>query len=253
MQWNFINPKAGLSVEVKPNSVFYYSIGSTGREPTRNDMLGGSDDLLSDSIGNAIVSIKAPEYVINQELGFKHQSNKINFNLNLYYMDFKNEIVLDGKFGPNGLALTNKVEQSLRTGIELSVSYKLNNRFSLINNSSLNYSRIKEQNEAFTPILTPPLIINQEAIYKYKRFSFALSFRYQEKSFIDFANTSTVKSYFLLNGRVSYDIKGFQICVFINNITNSKYFNNGYVDFDGSKKYFVQAPLNYYASIKYCF
>lgn len=253
IQWHFINPKAGLSVEVKQNSVIYYSIGSTGREPTRNDMFGGNDDLLADSLGNAIVSIKTPEYVVNQELGFRHQSSKLNFNLNLYYMDFKNEIVLDGKFGPNGLALTNKVEQSFRTGVELSVTYKISKSFSLINNSSFNYSRIKEQKEVFTPILTPPLIIYQEAVYFYKGFSAAVSVRYQDKSFIDFANTSTVKSYFLVNGRVGYDIKGFQFCVFVNNITNSNYFNNGYVDFDGSKKYFVQAPTNFYASIKYNF
>ena len=253
IQWHFINPKAGLSVEVKQNSVIYYSIGSTGREPTRNDMFGGNDDLLADSLGNAIVSIKTPEYVVNQELGFRHQSSKLNFNLNLYYMDFKNEIVLDGKFGPNGLALTNKVEQSFRTGVELSVTYKISKSFSLINNSSFNYSRIKEQKEVFTPILTPPLIINQEAVYFYKGFSVAVSVRYQDKSFIDFANTSTVKSYFLVNGRVSYDIKGFQFYVFVNNIANSNYFNNGYVDFDGSKKYFVQAPTNFYASIKYSF
>ena len=253
MHWHFINPKAGLSVEVKPNSIIYYSIGSTGREPTRNDMFGGNDDLLADSSGNAIVSIKTPEYVLNQELGFRHQSRKLNFNLNFYYMDFKNEIVLDGKFGPNGLALTNKVEQSFRTGVELSVTYKVNKSFSLINNSSFNYSRIKEQKEVFNPILTPALIINQEAVYFYEGFSVAVSVRYQDKSFIDFANTSTLKSYFLLNGRVSVDIKGFQFCVFVNNITNSEYFNNGYIDFDGSKKYFVQAPVNFYASIKYSF
>jgi iron complex outermembrane receptor protein len=66
MQWHFINPKAGLSVEVKPNSIIYYSIGSTGREPTRNDLFGGNDDLLADSLGNAIVSIKTPENVVNQ-------------------------------------------------------------------------------------------------------------------------------------------------------------------------------------------
>ena len=253
IQWNFINPKAGMSIELHPNSIFYYSIGSTGREPTRNDMLGGSDDLLSDSSGNPIISIKTPEYVLDQELGFRSQSSKINFNLNIYYMDFKNEIVLDGKFGPNGLALTNKVEQSIRTGIEFSMSYKVNNRFSLINNSSFNYSQIKEQNEVFTPILTPPIIINQEVVYTYKRLSVSLTSRYQDKSFIDFANTSNVNSYFLLNGRIAYDINGFQFSIFMNNLTNSKYFNNGYVDFDGSKKYFVQAPTNYYASINYTF
>lgn len=253
VQWHFMNPKAGLSVEVKPNSIIYYSVGSTSREPTRNDMFGGNDNLLADSLGNAILSIKTPESVIDHELGLRRQSRKLNFNLNLYYMDFKNEIVLDGKFGPNGLALTNKVEQSFRTGVELNATYKVSKSFSLANNSSLNYSCIKEQKEVFTPILTPLLIINQEAVYFYKGLAVAVSARYQDKSFIDFANTSAVKNYLLLNGRVSYDIYGFRVNVFVNNITNSKYFNNGYVDFDGSKKYFVQAPVNLYASIKYSF
>ena len=44
-------------------------------------------------------------------------------------MDFQNEIVLDGKFGPNGLALTNNVEQSFRAGLELSVTYIVTKQF----------------------------------------------------------------------------------------------------------------------------
>lgn len=253
MEWQFINPKAGLSIEVKQNSVFYYSIGSTGREPTRNDIFGGNDDLLADSLGNSIISIKTPEYVIDQELGFRHQSRNLNISMNIYYMNFKNEIVLDGKFGPNGLALTNRVEQSFRTGLEWSATYKLSESFSLINNSSFNYSRIKEQNQVFNPILTPPFIINQEAVYFLNGFAIAVSVRYQDNSFIDYSNTTTLKSYTLINGRVSYEIKGFQLSVFANNITNSKYFNNGYIDFDGSKKFFVQAPANFNVAIKYSF
>src|SRR5690606_31273550 len=153
MDWNFINPKAGLSATLNTNSTIYYSIGSTGREPTRNDMFGGNDDLLADDMGNTLVFNTKPEYVLNHELVFRHQQKKLNFNMNLYYMDFKNEIVLDGKFGPNGLALTNNVEQSFRTGVEISTKYKMNEYFTFINNSSFNYSRIKEQTEEFSPIL----------------------------------------------------------------------------------------------------
>lgn len=253
LDWNFINPKAGLSANINPNSTLYYSVGYTGREPTRNDMFGGNDDLLADSLGNAILSNTKPEYVLNHELGFRFQKNKIHFDVNLYYMDFKNEIVLDGKFGPNGLALTNNVEQSFRTGLELSATYKVTKHFSLVNNSSFNYSRIKEQTETFNPILTPPIIINQEAVFSKNNFTIALSARYQHNSYIDFANEERVNSYFLLNSRASYSIKGFLFSVFLNNITNAKYFNQGYVDFDGSKKYFVQAPTNFYASIQYSF
>jgi iron complex outermembrane receptor protein len=253
LDWHFINPKAGLSATLNNNSILYYSVGYTGREPTRNDMFGGNDDLLADSLGNAILSNTNPEFVLNHELGFRFQKEKMNFNANLYYMDFQNEIVLDGKFGPNGLALTNNVEQSFRAGIELSLAYKVSKHFSLVNNSSFNYSRITEQTETFSPILTPPIIINQEVIFSKNKFTIALSGRYQQQSFIDFANEEKVNRYFLLNSRASYNINDFQFSVFLNNITNTKYFNQGYVDFDGSNKYFVQAPTNFYASIQYSF
>lgn len=253
LEWHFINPKAGLIANINPNSTLYYSVGYTGREPTRNDMFGGNDDLLADSLGKAVLFNTKPEYVLNHELGYRFQKEKLNCNVNLYYMDFKNEFVLDGKFGPNGLALTNNVEQSFRKGLELSVNYKVSKYFSLVNNSSFNYSRIKEQTETFSPILTPPIIINQEAIFSKSNFTVALSVRYQHHSIIDFANEEKVNRYFLLNSRANYRFKGFQFSVFLNNNTNAKYFNHGYVDFDGSKKYFVQAPTNFYASIQFSF
>ncbi|MDP9076687.1 MAG: TonB-dependent receptor [Bacteroidota bacterium] len=253
MDWHFINPKAGISFEVNNHSTLYYSIGRTGREPTRNDMFGGNDNLLADSLGHAIIAVNAPEYVVDQELGLRHQMGRMNLNLNFYYMSFKNEIVLNGQLGPNGLALTNEVDRSYRTGAELSIDYKVNDNIHLINNSSYNYSRIKEQTASFTPILTPPVIINQEVTYNRKAFLIGLSARYQDRSFINFANSAQVNQYVTLNTRLQYDIKEFQFDIFVNNITNTKYFNNGYVDTDGTKKYFVQSPTNFYTSVKYTF
>ena len=251
LHWKFVNPKAGISVEIKPDLVAYYSIGRTGREPTRNDLFMGNDDLQTDNNGNPLLSSTAAEYVVDHELGIRFQSKKWNVNLNGYYMNFENEIVLNGKFGPNGLALTNNVERSFRTGIELSATWQVNRHFTLVNNSSYNYSRIDEQKESFHPVLTPPVIINQEAIYACRNFTVAASVRYQDQSFIDFANTASVKRYTLLNARVGYNFNRFQLTVFADNITNVRYFNNGYVDVDGSKKYFVQAPTTVYAALKY--
>ena len=77
-------------------------------------------------------------------------------------MNFKDEIVLNGQFGHNGIALTNKVENSYRMGLELSADYKLNDNWMLSNNSSWMASKIKQSTVSFTPILTPKLIVNQE-------------------------------------------------------------------------------------------
>ena len=168
-------------------------------------------------------------------------------------MQFNNEIVLNGNFGPNGLALTNNVDKSIRTGAELYITYRLSPAFTLINNSSYNYSRITEQQLQFSPILTPPIIINQEVIYTFKRYTAAIAARYQDMSFIDFANTSTIDEYFMLNMLMSYKTGKIQLTLFENNLTNAAYFNNGYVDFTGSKRYFVPAPVNLYIAAKYSF
>jgi len=251
--WHFINPKLGISYKFKRNNYVYYSAGLTGKEPTRNDIFGGNDNLLADSLDNAIIFINSPEYVINQEIGFRHHSKKLNVDVNIYHLKFKNEIVLNGKFGPNGLALTNNVDRSFRMGLEWTIHYKVCKYFSIENNSSFNYSKIKEMNIKFTPILTPNIIINQSFTYTYKGFSMSLSGRYQSKSYIDFSNANILKGYFLLNSSIQYEIKGFQLTFNLNNLTNTKYFNNGYVDVDGSNKYFVQAPINFYLGIKYNF
>jgi iron complex outermembrane recepter protein len=166
-------------------------------------------------------------------------------------MNFNNEIVLNGKFGPNGLALTNDVEKSYRTGLEMSIVYAFNKYLSMSNHSSFNKSRIKEKSVRFSPILSPALIINQELNYTKKAYSISLAGRYQSASYIDFANSKKIDGYFLLNARAAYQYKKWELAIFLNNITNTRYFNNGYVDVDGTAKYFVQAPVNYCTSIKY--
>jgi iron complex outermembrane receptor protein len=253
LDWHFLNPKAGLSYAASPRTTLYYSLGRTSREPTRNDLFIGNDDLLADSTGMALVSSSTPESVLDQELGVRHQTERWQLNLNAYYMAFRNEIVLNGQFGPNGLALTNKVESSRRTGLEATARYQLNRQWAFINNSAFSYSRIWEQRETFEPILTPPLIINQEVVYQVGRWTTALVGRYQSRSYIDFANSATVADYVLLNARLQYAHKGYQVSLFANNLTNTKYYNNGYVEADGTRKYFVQAPVNFYLNAQYTF
>lgn len=251
--WNFINPKAGISYNASKGLQFYYGVGRTGREPTRNDIFGGNDDLLADSIGNALTFIDAAEYVVDHELGFRYTSKKWRLNANLFHMSFDNEILLNGQFGPNGLALTTGVEQSTRSGLELDVWYKVSRWLVLTNRSSYNYSRIEESGETFSPILTPRIIVHQEVVCSRKALSGAIGIRFQDKSFMDFANENTLDAYTLLNSRVSYQAKKLRLSLFLNNLTNVKYFNNGYVDFDGTNKYFIQAPTNYSFSATYSF
>ena len=268
ISWNFINPKIGISYNGLSNPmnnndvILYFNMGRSSREPSRYDMFEGNDILLYlcptdehghyiiPEYGNSLITSIDPEHVFDYELGIRHQLNNFKLNVNLYHLSFDNERVLNGAYGPNGLALTSNVDKSTRSGIELHTFYQLNNNIKLINNSSYNHSVIQENNITFKPILTPSIIINQEIIYSIKNIQLSLSTRYQSESYMNFENTESLNNYILINGRIDYLINNHSISLFINNITDNYYFNNGLVDWDGTNKYFVQAPRNIYLSVK---
>ncbi|SHL35171.1 iron complex outermembrane recepter protein [Chitinophaga jiangningensis] len=253
VNWQFLNPRGGIDFAANDHLSFYYSIGKTSREPTRNDMFAGNDDLPIDSSAGKPIINKDPESVIDQELGLKIKCEKFALQLNGYYMNFHNEIVLNGQIGPNGLLLTNNVNSSYRTGVELSATYQLSKSFTLTNNSAYNHSVIKEDKTTFKPVLTPSLIINQEVAYHHRQWVLAVTGRYQSSAYIDFANTAQLDGYFLLNARAQYSLQRYTFSVFVNNVTNAHYYNNGATDGRGNVSYFVQAPANFYAAVKYSF
>ncbi|WP_343854854.1 TonB-dependent receptor [Fulvivirga kasyanovii] len=253
MDWSFVNPKGGVTYRPQENMDIYFSVGKTGREPTRNDLFGGWDDLQADDSGAPLLSISDPEYVVDYELGIRINRKDASLAINLYHMDFDNEIVLNGQFGPNGLVLNSNVDKSTRQGIEANFVCNAVRTLTFETNLSLNRSEIEQQSENFDPILTPAVIINQDVSYTRKHFETGIGLRYQSSSYIDFANENEIDDYLLVNWRASYKFKRVTLSAFINNVTDIIYYNNGYVDFDGTNKYFVQAPRNYYGMITYSF
>ena len=253
LNWKFLNPRAGLSWQASKNSTLYYSIGSVGREPTRTDIFGGNDEPLFDSLFQIVTFINNAEFVLDHELGFRSSGKNWQIGANLFLMQFRNEIVLNGQFGPNALALNSAFARSFRSGLEIQGSYEPIKGLLFTNASSFNYSRIKDQGISFSPILTPKFIINQSISYIFNGFRIGLDARYQSSSFIDFANTLSLDDYLLLNAQLSYRFRGWEFRFMVNNLLNTNYYNQGYVDFDGLPKYFVTAPLNFYGMILFSF
>lgn len=250
-EWMFFNPKGGATYKLNDHNTLYYTIGMTGREPTRNDIFGGNDNPLVDSLGQVITFITQAEQVIDHELGLTYSGNRFKGTINVYLMSFRNEIVLNGKFGPNGLPLTNNVDLSFRSGMELTVVFDFSPHLRSVLNASYNYSNIKENDVMFKPILTPPCIGTLELVWYNSDFEISLTGRYQSGAYIDYANTNKIDGFFLLNSRVSYLYRNFRFSAFANNCTSAKYYSSGYVDFDGSAKYFVQAPFNFHTSVQF--
>lgn len=243
-KWDFLNPRVGLNYSHGSNEV-YASVGKVGREPTRTDIFAGNDNLGSiEELG-----ITQPEYVTDYELGYKYTTQKFRVNVNFFYMDFKDEIVLKGEFGTNSLSLNQSVDQSFRTGLELSANLVLD-KWSFSNNSSWLYTEIRDKAQTFHHILTPKFILNQNVTRVLGKFRLGLDARYQGSSWIDFQNTQKISSYLILNTSLFFLEKKFETGIQLNNITNRKYYNNAYVQ-DGVSRYMVQMPINFMLTFKY--
>jgi iron complex outermembrane receptor protein len=253
ISWNFINPRIGLSYKITDHAEVYYSFGKTSREPTRNDIFRGEDNLLADSLGSPMIGVTKSEQVMNHELGYKLNSHSLHVNINCYFMKFANEIVLNGEYGPNGLPLHSNVAKSFRSGIEFDIDVPLTKNFGMSNNSNFSYNRIEEEHVTFQPVLTPNLMINQSVYFKLKSFYISLSGRYQKASYIDFANQYNIPEFYCLSSRISYTFGKITISLWLDNITNKKIYNQGYIGPNGNPIYFVQAPINYFTSIKWNF
>ncbi|MEZ4829422.1 MAG: TonB-dependent receptor [Bacteroidia bacterium] len=243
--WIFLNPRAGLVWNLNPAVQVYFSLGQTGREPTRNDMFAGNDDLPADSLGAPLTGILDPEFVTDYEWGVRIKGKKISANVNLYYMNFRNEIVLVGQFGPNGLALSGNVEKSYRSGVEMELNWSPRHWLRVNTILSVNRSRIVAGETWLQPVLTPAVIAGQEWVFRIKNIETGIAGRFQSRSFMDFANEYSLKNYFLLNWRGTVSFKKWELTILVNNLTNARYFNNGYVDFVGTPRYFIQAPVNF--------
>ncbi len=260
ISWTFLNPKFGISYKFFNNSVLYASIAKIGREPAKYDMFQGNDILsyvaqdwstyeyIGPEYGNDLISKKA-EFVNDLEIGLRKVFDNANINVNYFYMDFKNERVLNGKTGPSGLALRSSIDNSIRTGIEFFGELLVNNNVKLTNNSSYNYSIVQQDNIDFTPILTPKFIINQEVSYSLKNLTINVSARYQSESYMNFENSASLNAYCIVNARIDYRIKNYYSSIFINNLTNANYYNNGEINLDESENYWVQTPRNFYISL----
>ena len=250
--YQFLNPRAGASFEFRPGLHAYYSIGQTSREPTRNDLFMGYDEPV-DTLGQAVYSVIPPERVLDQELGVKWKFGRGHVNANLYYMDFSNEIVLNGKVGPNGLSLHSSAAESYRAGLELEARVDLTDKLALVNSSALSRNRIQEDSISIQPVLTSTVIVNQEVQYRLAKTFISLIGRYQSRSFVDYANAVTLPDFYTLGAQLSQEFGHLKVTVRGNNLTSRRYYQNGVIGGDGRPYYFLQAPVNYFVSAAYSF
>jgi iron complex outermembrane receptor protein len=268
--WLFFNPKIGLSYKTGKASQLYASLGRTGREPTRFDILGSTQINSSNlDLVNDPGSVKA-EYVNDLELGYRYRTAKLQYQINAFYMQFENEIAPIGAFIPEGFVqIYENQEQSRRYGIELDFLWNISSQWKWRGNATWMQAEISQYTDAatdvtfdnVTPILSPEWNIqNTLSFHPHEQTTLGIRLRYLGEQFMELTNDENLKvpSSWVSDFFVQYQFTSFlRANIQLNNIFDELYYTYG-APVSGAQGmtepgYFVQPPRHVYASLHFIF
>lgn len=245
INWDFLNYSTRFKYDFTKHLNAYVLMTSTNREPTRSDMFGGEDNLIE-------LYTTQHESVTDYEWGVSFQNEKLFLNLNTFYMDFENELILNGAYGTNGLIVRENVAKSFRRGVELSINYHPTKWLTLINNSSFSENKIQYDGYEMTHTMSPSWLVYQDVMFTCNKLHFGVNMKYRSGMFIDLANEYNLGNSLKFNLYADYTIKKATLGIKINNIFNNTSYSNGMLGFD-KPLYFIDAPTNFIADIKFSF
>ena len=232
-KYSFFNPKAGLNYDINQKNKIYFSLSKAHREPTRSDFENN-------------INIQ-PEELIDYELGWKYNAEKFFFNSNLYYMGYKNQLVLTGALDDVGSPIRENSGKSYRTGIELESVYKATNKLNISANISLSENKNVDYKTNYNGVITDwgdtdisfsPNVISSAGIQfsASQDLTFTLLNKFVGNQYMSNteSNISKLSSYSTTDLNILYTIKNSAyfseiiVTAMINNIFNKEYVSNGY-------------------------
>ena len=230
--YNFFNPKAGATYKLDANDHFYISYARANREPRRSDFENG---------------ITKAEKLNDYELGWRHDSDKFVLNSNLYYMQYKDQLVLTGEIDDVGAPIRTTSGKSYRIGLELESSIQLSDKLTVRPNLAISSNKnqdfivsrdgqlvnLNNTNISFSPGFVAGNSINYRPI---DNFQIAILSKYVGEQYMGNVDSdfSKLDSYFINDLNIVYEIKTKKIfksivlTALVNNIFNVKYVSNGY-------------------------
>ncbi len=229
---NFFNPKVGLNYFFDKNN-FYISYARANKEPKRSDY---ESDIKPKS-----------ESLDDFELGWKYNSNKFILNSNIYFMSYKDQLVLTGELDDVGNPIATNIGKSYRLGLEIESVIKVLKTLSWQPNLALSVNKNIDKREEFDGELvdfgntdlsySPKIILGSNLAFRpIKDLNISFLSKYVGEQFMSNIEhiDSKLDAYFVNDLHLSYEInpdKFIKSIVFsglVNNIFNVQYVSNGY-------------------------
>ena len=267
-KFNFFNPKMGLTYQAK--NIFYYtSVAVANKEPNRDDFEASATEQ------------PKKEQLIDWETGLEFKKPKYAINANIYYMDYKDQLVLTGKINDVGAYTRTNVPKSYRAGLELQFKYALNKKYSSTYSITFSQNKIESfteyiddydqskqvavQHKNTNIALSPSLTTNRTFNWKPNdKLSFFWTTKYTSKQFLDNTKNKNriLDAYFINDINAHWTIMNqskfnMLLQVYANNILDVKYAPNGYTysyisdrSVTTSNNFYPMAGRNYWISLK---
>ncbi|MCD6067191.1 MAG: outer rane receptor protein [Bacteroidetes bacterium] len=241
--FNFLNPKGGFWYAPKENMKVYASFSIGNREPNRDDFTE-----------NKYSKQPKAEHMNDIEIGFNQNFKNLAYGINIYDMEYTNQLVLTGELNDVGGSRRMNVAKSYRRGVEIEAGGQLTKYLDINGNITLSQNKIKDFKElvadyddyedyqdtithsltdiAYSPNVISSLIITGHPV---KNMDIALVNKYVGKQYLD--NTSNenrmLDAYYVADLRLGYLLKAkgvqeIRFTVSVNNIFNKMYSSNGY-------------------------
>jgi iron complex outermembrane receptor protein len=107
--YQFFNPKLGATYEISNRQRLAASFAVGNREPNRSNFVDADPDK----------PLPVHETLLDYELSYRLNLTKAVLDVNAFFMDYENQLVLTGEINDVGAAIMNNVKDSYRMGIEL--------------------------------------------------------------------------------------------------------------------------------------
>lgn len=231
-QYEFFNPKFGASYSLNQGNQLYVSYGRASREPRRSDFEQG---------------VFTPEILDDYELGWRFTGKNNTLSANLYYMDYKDQLVLTGQLDDSGGFIRETSGNSYRAGLEVEGDFKVLQQLHVRPNIALSSNKNKDYTTSRDGALvnlgttnisfSPSFIAGNSIDYNPKQnLQIALLSKYVGEQYLGNIDSQTSKldAYFLNDFSVNYTItklsfaKSLVLQGLVNNIFDVKYISNGY-------------------------
>ena len=229
--YGFFNPKLGFTYNLNKEDRAYLSVARAHREPNRTDFENGNP---------------VPESLTDYELGWRHNSAYLKFGANVYYMDYKDQLVLTGAVDEVGAPIRENSGSSYRLGLELDADWQLRPQLRWKANLTLSENRNRDfvferdgqlQDLGNTNLSYSPNIVgaSQWIFSPSDTFSISLFSKYvgeQHMGNID-ADLSKLPAYFTQDLSITYDFapswcQSLTLQLLLNNVLDESYVSNGY-------------------------